>query len=283
MVYIKVTKPVVTVALPQFQDNISASDFEGFEHHLCQALGLAKPYPYGQLLLNEDAAGVQQAEPLLVMTPISLAVGQYQILFAAGGQQLALQESELLAVTQALSDILAESGLTIVKRCGPHFICKSAFAINSAPWWALANTPLADCLPDNEHKGHWQRLFTECQMLLSQQPMLTDRHSGDKASVNAVWFWGQGAWQFGHKPLTVVTDNALLNEQVNKGKQPRSMSLAALLELSPKQINTDLVLYLKQTTPELEKWLKKVNRHFEINYIFKNGIDKQPQKKFFFW
>ncbi len=68
-------------------------------------------------------------------------------------------------------------------------------------------------LPTGTEQAKWRRLFTEIQMLLHTHPVNQARRQQKLPTVDALWFWGQGATprKFESEWIQVWSDNLLAN------------------------------------------------------------------------
>ena len=104
---------------------------------------------------------------------------------------LAVSGTEIEAVHAALAPVFAEAGLGLFAGDGRLFL--RAGEEDNLP----AFTPAPDMLGCtlSEHlpaERRWTTLFNECQIILFNHPLNVERQRRGLATVNALWFWGQG-------------------------------------------------------------------------------------------
>lgn len=104
---------------------------------------------------------------------------------------LAVSIAEIDAIHAALEPVFAEAGLRLLAGDGRLFICADAIerlpAFTPAP--DMLGCTLSDHLPGERR---WAALFNECQVILYNHPLNVERQRRGHATVNALWFWGQG-------------------------------------------------------------------------------------------
>ena len=105
---------------------------------------------------------------------------------------LSVSAVDIEAMHQALAPVFADAGLGLFAGDGRLFIQAEA----DAPLPAF--TPAPDMLGCtlSEHlpaERRWAALFNECQVILYNHPLNVERQRRGLATLNALWFWGQGA------------------------------------------------------------------------------------------
>lgn len=66
-------------------------------------------------------------------------------------------------------------------------------ALKTIPVIEMLGVDIAEKLPQGEDQARWHTLFTEIQMLLHNHPVNQKRREQQLATVDALWFWGEGA------------------------------------------------------------------------------------------
>jgi hypothetical protein len=64
--------------------------------------------------------------------------------------------------------------------------------ITTVPVTEMLGSNIAEKLPVGKAEIEWRRLFTELQMLLHNHPVNQERRMRKLATVDALWFWGEG-------------------------------------------------------------------------------------------
>ncbi|MFM6987541.1 MAG: phosphoglycerate mutase [Arenimonas sp.] len=104
---------------------------------------------------------------------------------------LQLSESETDAILQALAPVFADAGYGFLSGDGRFFLRAAADeplpAFTPAP--EMLGCTLSEHLPADRR---WTALFNECQVILYNHPLNVERQRRGMATVNALWFWGQG-------------------------------------------------------------------------------------------
>lgn len=105
---------------------------------------------------------------------------------------LPLSGSETDAIHQALAPVFADAGYRFLGGDGRFFLRAATDEVLPAftPAPEMLGCTLSDHLPAERR---WTALFNECQVILYNHPLNVERQRRGMATVNALWFWGQGA------------------------------------------------------------------------------------------
>lgn len=98
---------------------------------------------------------------------------------------------EIDAIHAALAPVFAEAGLHLSVADSRLFLrAPTGEALPSfTPAPEMLGCTLSEHLPANRR---WAGLFNECQVILYNHPLNVDRQRRGMATINALWFWGQG-------------------------------------------------------------------------------------------
>ena len=104
---------------------------------------------------------------------------------------LTVSGAEIDAIYAALAPVFAEAGLALSTTDGRLFLRAPAGEVlpSFTPAPEMLGCTLSDHLPAERR---WAALFNECQVILYNHPLNVDRQRRGLATVNALWFWGQG-------------------------------------------------------------------------------------------
>ncbi|MBL0141198.1 MAG: hypothetical protein IPP91_03830 [Betaproteobacteria bacterium] len=109
---------------------------------------------------------------------------------------LALTPAEGDAAVAALNDFFAGDGLEF---CAP---CPDRWYVRVPPGELPRTVSLDEAvgrnpfgmIPEGGERLKWPSIFSEAQMLLARLPFNTAREAAGRPTLNAVWFWGGGAF-----------------------------------------------------------------------------------------
>ncbi len=268
MALVWMINPMFTVIINSiFDDAINNLDETPcIEQSLFNALALKTPYPYADLYLKNNELDQQ----LLCLTPMSFVVGMRDVLLQAMPEQLDITDDEYQQMVQLLTPLMNVDDLLFVQD-KTKFYLKSNRKISTTPYFKLAKVPIKESLPKGEEQAFWSRLFSECQMVLSQAPFNLMRQQEGKPPINALWFWGEGKWLFSNKSFTLVTDNVFLANKVLALDSVTLLSVSDFLNLTVNKQSEAMIVYLSETTPLIEKKIIQLNRKHTVRRVWKNG------------
>lgn len=105
---------------------------------------------------------------------------------------LAVSDTEIEDIQAALAPAFAGTGLELFAGNGRLFL--RADAEDHLPVFTPAPDMLGRTLSEHLPAGRrWATLFNECQIILYNHPLNVERQRRGQVTVNALWFWGQGA------------------------------------------------------------------------------------------
>ncbi len=154
--------------------------------------GVAVPagdLPVARTLAARAGLDLSVAPCWLLATPVGLVPGLSSVHFdPAGPVTLAPATAEALAAKFAAD--FADPALALVPLDGLLLLRSAApFRVRTHDPAGLAGLGLATGRPEGEDAGRLERLMTELQMWLHEQPL----PGIDGRSANALWLWGGGA------------------------------------------------------------------------------------------
>ena len=154
-------------------------------HFRCAPAG----WPMAALCRQTARGDAAQAQWLLA-DPVHLQMEMRDARLMAW-DTLQLGESETDAIHQALAPVFADAGYRFSAGDGRFFIRADTGeqlpAFTPAP--EMLGCTLSEHLPAERR---WAALFNECQVILYNHPLNVERQRRGMATVNALWFWGQG-------------------------------------------------------------------------------------------
>ena len=170
------------------QESTQARGMAGW---LAATFGLEGTVPHAAISLSGE--GLPREGTWLHADPVHLRIGQ---------DAVALHDASALGLSR-------EEANALVAALQRHFESDQLVFLSPAPdrWYVRvpeeevpATTPLDDALgrnifgllPRGAGRFNWPAAVTEAQMLFSTHPVNEARESQRRATVNGVWFWGEG-------------------------------------------------------------------------------------------
>lgn len=131
---------------------------------------------------------------LLRADPVHLHPDRDRLLLFDGGQ-LAISPAESGQLTAALSDYFSEQGMTLSaprpERGYLHL--PTPVAMQTRAPVEISGRDVLRYMPDGDDGPGWRTRLNEVQMLLHQHPVNQQREERGQATINSLWFWGNGA------------------------------------------------------------------------------------------
>lgn len=105
---------------------------------------------------------------------------------------LALSADECKAIVSAMTDVFGAAGLELSLAPDRRISLRAGLGAvlpDFMPAPDALGCSLSEILPDDRK---WTALFNECQVILYNHPLNVERQRRGQASINGLWFWGQG-------------------------------------------------------------------------------------------
>lgn len=233
----------------------------------------------------------------LLASPIECHI-DHQSASILGSKHLALTADEVNNLVQEFNTLLAQDGLFFIANHPSNWLSTLSehLAVHLQDLDEVIDRNMGNVLPQGKEAKYWNRLLTECQMLLSQNRVNQQRINLNKPLISSLWFWGLG--QLPTK-LTTHFTSVYTNDSVIKGMAMMADILVKDLphQLSAEQLN-DYTLWADTSDfNELSKiemlenfWFKpllKALKQNQIHFIkvFVHGCEYRMTKKnlFYFW
>lgn len=152
-----------------------------------------RPWPWAALARDADRgdagdAAWLRADPAHVRADIAGAR-----LLAVGELRLAADDAAALGA--ALAPLFGDLGFEFSTPRPERWYVRLPQGVPapefSPPWRALGEDPRAHA-PQGTDAARWQRVASECQVLLHAHPVNARRAAAGLPTVNCLWFWGAG-------------------------------------------------------------------------------------------
>lgn len=159
---------------------------------LCQAIGLAPPYPLAPLSLVSDG-GEPGDGYWLRADPVYLHLNIDKLILG-DPRLLRLDMDEASQLTASLSAHFQTDGLYFLPLAPDRWYIR----LNQEPGIAMTlldhavGHSIEALLPRGEAAQQWRRHLNEAQMLLHEHPVNQARAARGALPVNSLWFWGGG-------------------------------------------------------------------------------------------
>lgn len=225
----------------------------GLTEALCQALGLAPPYPIAALGHGHDGGGVG-AGHWLRADPIHLHLN-IDKLIPVDPRLLDLNLDEASQLTASLNGHFQPDGLRFQALAPDRWYLRLArpAGIATTPLDAAVGRSIEAILPQGEESALWRRYLNEAQMLLHDHPVNRAREARGELPVNSVWFWGEGEMPaaftatadalYADTPVAAVLAGGL---NLKYGKEPQGL---AALEGDMTTMKENIVVVLTGLSP----------------------------------
>ncbi|NJD89161.1 MAG: hypothetical protein FIB05_14260 [Betaproteobacteria bacterium] len=180
--------------------------------------GLAEDAPVAALTLAADG-GPREGHWLRAAPVHQRVEGNGLVLHDATA--LALSREECEAAIAELNRFFAADGLEFVAPARDRWYVRvpAGELPRTVPLEAVAGRNPFGMLPEGAGRLAWPSLFSEAQMLLAGLAFNREREAQGRPALNAVWFWGGGAWPAAlPRPFAAVAADASL---------PRALALAS--------------------------------------------------------
>jgi hypothetical protein len=105
---------------------------------------------------------------------------------------LAVSSDECKAILSAMTDVFGAAGLELSLSADLRLYLRAepgAVLPDFMPAPDALGRSLSEILPDDRK---WAAMFNECQILLYNHPLNVERRGRGQATINGLWFWGQG-------------------------------------------------------------------------------------------
>lgn len=150
------------------------------------------PASWPMAALNRQAsAGDAENGQWLFADPIHLQMEMRDARIMAW-DNLAISPDELKAIQSALTAVFDDAGLDLsMAPDGKLYLFAPPEAVfpDFKPAPDALGCSLSENLPGDRA---WASLFNECQVILHNHPLNVERQKRGQATVNGMWFWGQG-------------------------------------------------------------------------------------------
>lgn len=166
----------------------------GLSETLCQAFGLAPPYPLAALCLAQDGGEVGDGVWLRA-NPVYLHLNIDKLILG-DPRLLRLDMDEAKQLTASLNTHFQTDGLRFLALAPERWYIR----LDRAP--GIATTLLDEAvgrsvdalLPRGAAAQRWRSYLNEAQMLLHAHPVNQAREARGALPVNSLWFWGEGRY-----------------------------------------------------------------------------------------
>lgn len=142
-------------------------------------------------LSRQASAGDAEGSQWLFADPIHLQMEMRDARLMAW-DNLALSADECKAIQSVMTDVFDVAGLELSLAPDNRFYLRAASGQVLPDFMPAADAlgcSLSEILPDDRK---WAALFNECQIILYNHPLNVERQRRGQASINGLWFWGQG-------------------------------------------------------------------------------------------
>ncbi len=126
--------------------------------------------------------------------PVYQQIDLHSILLGDPGL-LELSTDEAHALIESLNHHLAGDGISLSCQAAQRWYLHTTdkLELQSTPLAAAIGRNIAHTNAVGGDTGKWQKLLTECQMVLFDHPVNRQRELAGKLPVNSLWLWGEGA------------------------------------------------------------------------------------------
>ena len=150
-----------------------------------------------------------------------------------GWDNLDVTDAECHAMAMALAPVFNDSGLELLMSSELRLYVRTAsdtILPEFMPAPDMLGRTLSDHLPGDRM---WSALFNECQIILYNHPLNVERQRGGKATINGLWFWGQGQRpaEVRHAFGQIESQAADILALAHHGQTKPEASLATLFDL----------------------------------------------------
>ncbi|MBP7917235.1 MAG: hypothetical protein KAZ45_02085 [Arenimonas sp.] len=167
-------------------DRIAGETAQLQRHFQC----IPASWPMAALIREADSADAGNSQWLLA-DPIHLQMEMRDARVMAW-DNLAVSPNEWKAILSAMTDVFGAAGLELSlapDRCLYLRATSSEVLPDFMPASDVLGCSLSEILPEDRK---WAALFNECQVILYNHPLNVERQRRGQATVNGLWFWGQG-------------------------------------------------------------------------------------------
>lgn len=146
---------------------------------------------------------------------------------------LAVSSDESEAIQSALTDVFDASGLELCLAPDHRLYLRAASGQvlpDFMPAPDALGCSLSEILPEDRK---WAALFNECQVILYNHPLNVQRQRRGQASVNGLWFWGQGVLPtvVYHGFSSIESESADIRALAHHGRQRNGAEDGVLFDL----------------------------------------------------
>lgn len=165
----------------------------GLTEALCQALGLAPPYPIAALCHAYDSGQAGNTGYWLRADPVYLHLNIDKLILG-DPRHLALSMDEALQLTASLNAHFQPDGLHFQALAADRWYLRLVrpVAMSTTLLEAAIGRSIETTLPQGEKAALWRRYLNEAQMVLHDHPVNQAREARGIMPVNSIWFWGEG-------------------------------------------------------------------------------------------
>lgn len=137
--------------------------------------------------------GSTDSEWRIIASPVHLLADHATLHFPPQPDSL-LNDEESRALMVSCQEYFAEEGwqLDYGDANTWYLRVKSSTDITTTPIVGAVGKPLFDVLPQGGDARTWRRWTNEVQMLFHTHAVNEARHARGQASINSLWFWGEG-------------------------------------------------------------------------------------------
>jgi hypothetical protein len=186
---------------------------------------------------------------------------------------LAISSGEFKAMHSALADVFSDAGLELSHAPDDHLYLRAASGEvlpDFMPAPDVLGRTLSEHLPGDRK---WAALFNECQVILYNHPLNVERQRSGRATINGLWFWGQGTLPtvVYHRFSHISSKGADIAALAHHGRQRNGAGSVELFDLRHER-----------------EW-KQVETHFnpahKTLFDFADGVQWlwQPDYRWHFW
>jgi hypothetical protein len=214
--------------------------------------------------------------------PVHLRIDMDSAIMLAA-EDLMLTDEEVNELTVSINQHLKQDGIK-VHVVHPHrwyLFFDAPRDINTTPLHQVMGKDIHGFLPQGGEHLYWRSLLNELQMLLYTHPVNQQREQRGLATVNSVWFWGEGILPEKYQTNwdEIYTDNHrveilaafcgipcyTLNQYQNKAAKDNV--IIVMTELETLVQNQDIFAWIKVLTTLDASLFKKIRQEFKLKNL----------------
>ncbi|MGM0594939.1 MAG: hypothetical protein ACQETD_10410 [Pseudomonadota bacterium] len=129
----------------------------------------------------------------LCADPVHLVADRDQ-LYLSAHRALAIRQDEADRLIASLNHLYADEEWRFHAPAPDRWYLQlpAARALTTTPTEQAMGSPVGEVLPTGPDAMVWQRVMTECQMLLHSESVNIEREAEGQPAINSLWFWGGG-------------------------------------------------------------------------------------------